>query len=73
MLSFTSNTPDSAILLSQDQAPSSSHPSMGSNPFAETREGIPHTLSEIAQEKLKEIFAWLQRDARDQFKNLDHF
>jgi chromosome segregation ATPase len=25
------------------------------------------------QEKLKEIFAWLQRDARDQFKDLDHF
>jgi regulator of replication initiation timing len=25
------------------------------------------------QEKLKEVFAWLQRDARDQFKDLDHF
>jgi chromosome segregation ATPase len=25
------------------------------------------------QEKLKEIFAWLQRDAGDQFKDLDHF
>jgi chromosome segregation ATPase len=25
------------------------------------------------QEKLKEIFAWLQKDARDQFKDLDHF
>jgi hypothetical protein len=46
---------------------------MGSNPVAETREGVPHTLSETVQEKLKEIFAWLQRDARDQFKNLDHF
>jgi chromosome segregation ATPase len=25
------------------------------------------------REKLKEIFAWLQKDARDQFKDLDHF
>jgi hypothetical protein len=24
-------------------------------------------------EKLREIFAWLERDARDQFKDLDHF
>jgi chromosome segregation ATPase len=24
-------------------------------------------------ERLKEIFAWLERDARDQFKDLDHF
>jgi hypothetical protein len=46
---------------------------MGSNPVAETREGVPHTLSEVVQGKLKEIFIWLQRDARDQFKNLDHF
>jgi hypothetical protein len=46
---------------------------MGNNPVAETREGAPQTLSEIAQGKLKEIFAWLQRDARDQFKDLDHF
>jgi hypothetical protein len=30
-------------------------------------------LSEEVQEKLKEIFAWLQKDARDQFKDLDHF
>jgi chromosome segregation ATPase len=46
---------------------------MGNNPVAETREGVPQTLSEVVQEKLKEIFAWLQRDARDQFKDLDHF
>jgi chromosome segregation ATPase len=46
---------------------------MGNNPVAETREGVPQTLSEIAQEKLKEIIAWLQRDARDQFKDVDHF
>jgi hypothetical protein len=73
LLFFISNTPDSAILLSQDQAPPSSNPSMGNNPVAETREGVPQTLSEVVQEKLKEIFAWLQRDARDQFKDLDHF
>jgi chromosome segregation ATPase len=46
---------------------------MGNNPITETREGVPQTLSEVLQEKLKEIFAWLQRDARDQFKDLDHF
>jgi chromosome segregation ATPase len=30
-------------------------------------------LSEEVREKLKEIFAWLQKDARDQFKDLDCF
>jgi chromosome segregation ATPase len=45
---------------------------MMNNPIAETRERIPQALSEEVQEKLKEIFAWLQRDARDQFKDLDH-
>jgi hypothetical protein len=34
---------------------------------------VPQTLSEEVLERLKEIFAWLQRDARDQFKDLDHF
>jgi chromosome segregation ATPase len=46
---------------------------MGNNPVAEAREGAPKTLSEDVLERLKEIFAWLQRDARDQFKDLDHF
>jgi chromosome segregation ATPase len=46
---------------------------MGNNPVAETREGVPQTLSEMVQEKLKDILAWLQRDAQDQFKDLDHF
>jgi hypothetical protein len=46
---------------------------MGDNPVAEAREGVPHTLSEEVLKKLKEIFAWLQRDARDQFKDLDQF
>jgi hypothetical protein len=30
-------------------------------------------LSEEVQEKLKEIFAWLQREARDQIRDLDYF
>jgi chromosome segregation ATPase len=46
---------------------------MGNNPVAEEREGVPQTLSEEVRGKLKEIFAWLQKDARDQFKDLDHF
>jgi hypothetical protein len=33
------------------------------NPTAETRKGGTQALSEEVQEKLKEIFAWLQRDA----------
>jgi hypothetical protein len=57
------NTPDSAILPSQDQAPSSSNPPMGNNPIAKTRERRPQALSEEVQEKQKEIFAWLQREA----------
>jgi chromosome segregation ATPase len=61
------------MLFSQDQAPSSSKPSMGDNPIVETREGGPQALPEEAQEKLKEIFPWLQRDARDQIRDLDHF
>jgi chromosome segregation ATPase len=61
------------MLLFQDQAQSPSIPTMMNNPIAETRERIPQILSEEAQEKLKEILAWLQRDARDQFKDLDHF
>jgi hypothetical protein len=30
-------------------------------------------LSEEIQVKLKEIFAWLQKDARDQIRDVDHF
>jgi hypothetical protein len=43
------------------------------NPTAETREGGTQILSEEVQEKLKDIFAWLQRDARDQIRDLDYF
>jgi uncharacterized protein (DUF3084 family) len=46
---------------------------MGNNPIAETREGGTQALSEEVQEKLKEIFAWLQREARDQIRDLDYF
>jgi chromosome segregation ATPase len=46
---------------------------MGNNPVAEAREGVPQILSEEVRGMLKEIFAWLQKDARDQFKYLDHF
>jgi hypothetical protein len=37
---------------------------MGNNPIAETREGGTQALSEEVQGKLKEIFAWLQRETR---------
>jgi chromosome segregation ATPase len=43
------------------------------NPTAETREGRTQALSEEIQERLMEIFAWLQRDARDQIRDLDYF
>jgi chromosome segregation ATPase len=43
------------------------------NPTVETREGGAQALSEEIQERLKEIFAWLQRDARDQIRDLDYF
>jgi chromosome segregation ATPase len=46
---------------------------MGDNPVAEAREEVHQTPSEEVLEKLKEIFAWLERDARDQFKDLNHF
>jgi predicted RNase H-like nuclease (RuvC/YqgF family) len=36
-------------------------------------EGVHQTLSEAVLEKLREIFAWLEKDAQDQFKDLDHF
>jgi hypothetical protein len=36
-------------------------------------EEMHQTLSEELLEKLREIFAWLEKDAQDQFKDLDHF
>jgi hypothetical protein len=46
---------------------------MEDNPAAETREGGIQALSEETQARLKEIFSWLQKDARDQIRDLDHF
>jgi chromosome segregation ATPase len=61
------------MLLFQDQTPSSSSPPVENNPAAETREGGTQTLSNEMQVGLKEIFAWLQKDARDQIRDLDYF
>jgi chromosome segregation ATPase len=57
----------------QDQTPSSSSPLVENNPAAETREGGTQALSEEIQARLKEIFAWLQKDARDQIRDIDYF
>jgi hypothetical protein len=46
---------------------------MENNPTAEIKEGGTQALSEEVQDRLKEIFAWLQRDARNQIRDLDHF
>jgi chromosome segregation ATPase len=57
----------------QDQAPSSSSPLVENDPAAETREGGTQALPEEIQAKLKEIFSWLQKDARDQIRDVDYF
>jgi malonyl CoA-acyl carrier protein transacylase len=48
---------------------------MVSEPAAETGDGgTPNqALSEKIQARLKEIFAWLQKDARDQIRDVDYF
>jgi chromosome segregation ATPase len=56
----------------QDQTPSSLS-TVENNPAAETREGGTQAVSEEIQARLKEIFAWLQKDARDQIRDLDYF
>jgi chromosome segregation ATPase len=45
------------------------------DPATETGEGRTQnqTLSEEIQARLKEIFAWLQKDARDQIRDVDYF
>jgi Ca2+-binding EF-hand superfamily protein len=45
------------------------------DPAAQTGEGRTQNqaLSEEIQARLKEIFAWLQKDARDQIRDVDHF
>jgi hypothetical protein len=57
----------------QDQTPSSLSPLVENDPAAETREGGTQALSEEIQARLKEIFAWLQKDARDQIRDVDYF
>jgi chromosome segregation ATPase len=57
----------------QDQTPSSSSPLVENNPAVETREGGTQAPSEEIQTRLKEIFAWLQKDARDQIRDIDYF
>jgi chromosome segregation ATPase len=45
-----------------------------SNPAAEKDEAsLNQVLSQENQAKLKEIFSWLQKDARDQVRDVDHF
>jgi hypothetical protein len=61
------------MLFFQDQTPSSPSPPVENNPAAETREGGTQVLSEEMQVGLKEIFARLQKDARDQIRDLDYF
>jgi chromosome segregation ATPase len=57
----------------QDQTPSSSSPLVVNDPAAETGEGGTQALSEEIQARLKEIFAWLQKDAQDQIRDVDYF
>jgi chromosome segregation ATPase len=64
-----------AIFPFQDQAPSSSSPLVVNDPAAKIGDGGTQNqglLDEI-QARLKEIFAWLQKDARDQIRDVDHF
>jgi Ca2+-binding EF-hand superfamily protein len=48
---------------------------MVNDPTAEKGDEVPskQVLSEENQAKLKEVFSWLQRDARDQVRDIDHF
>jgi hypothetical protein len=48
---------------------------MVNDPVSETGDGgTPNqTLPEVTQARLREIFSWLQKDARDQIRDVDHF
>jgi hypothetical protein len=61
--------------LFQDQTASSSNSFVVNDPVAETGDGGTQNqaLSEEIQTRLKEIFTWLQKDARDQIRDVDHF
>jgi chromosome segregation ATPase len=72
---FKQTIPDPTILPFQDQTPSSSSLLVVNDPAAETGDGRTQNqaLPEEIQARLKENFAWLQKDARDQFRDVDHF
>jgi hypothetical protein len=48
---------------------------MVNDPTTETGDEEPSdkVLSEETQARLREIFSWLQKDARDQIRDVDHF
>jgi hypothetical protein len=48
---------------------------MVNDPTAKTGDELPSNqiLSEENQASLREIFSWLQKDARDQVRDVDHF
>jgi chromosome segregation ATPase len=48
---------------------------MVNDPTAKTGDEEPsnQVLSEETQARLREIFSWLQKDARDQMRDVDHF
>jgi hypothetical protein len=72
---FYETIPNPTIFLFQDQTPSSSSSFVVNDPAAETRDGGTQNqaLPEEIQARLKEIFAWMQKDARDQIRDVDHF
>jgi hypothetical protein len=72
---FQQTIPNPTIFLFQDQTPSSSSSLMINDPAAETGYGGTQNqaLPEEIQARLKEIFAWLQKDARGQIRDVDHF
>jgi hypothetical protein len=72
---FYQIVPNPTIFLFQDQTASPSNSSVVNDPVAETGDGGTQNqaLRKEIQTRLKEIFAWLQKDARDQIRDLDHF
>jgi hypothetical protein len=62
---FQQTIPNPTIFLFQDQTPSPSSSFVVNDPAAETEDGGTQNqaLPEEIQARLKEIFAWLQKDA----------
>jgi chromosome segregation ATPase len=75
LLSFNKPLLTQQYFFFQDQTPSSSSSLMVNDPVAEIGDGETQNqaLPEEIQARLKEIFAWLQKDARDQIRDVDHF